>query len=105
MLQAAITKTLRTAARTSFILGVSFMAPSGVTVLYGPSSSGKTTTLRAIAGIIQPDKGRISHGEHICFDSNARINLSRQSRRVGYVFLSSHQKCLLMAVLADDHGY
>jgi molybdate transport system ATP-binding protein len=54
--------------------------------LFGQSGSGKTTTLRTIAGIVTPDSGRISIGGHIYFDSATGVNLSIQKRRVGYVF-------------------
>jgi len=54
--------------------------------LFGQSGSGKTTTLRAIAGIVTPDSGRISIAEEIYFDSATGANLSIQKRRVGYVF-------------------
>ncbi|MFN0190676.1 MAG: ABC transporter ATP-binding protein [Aestuariivirga sp.] len=40
---------------------LSFDVPAGrFFVLFGPSSVGKTTTLRAISGLVQPDQGRIS---------------------------------------------
>ena len=54
--------------------------------MFGQSGSGKTTTLRAIAGIVTPDTGRISIGEEVYFDSATGKNLSIQKRRVGYVF-------------------
>ena len=53
---------------------------------FGQSGSGKTTTLRAIAGIVTPDSGKISIGEEIYFDSARGVNLSIQKRRVGFVF-------------------
>ena len=65
---------------------MSFVTEDGITILFGPSGSGKTTTLRAIAGIITPDEGRIELGERAYFDLKARVNLSIQERRVGYVF-------------------
>ena len=69
-----------------FTLNVSFVAEGGITVLFGPSGSGKTTTLRAIAGIIKPDHGKIVVGEQTYFDSDTRVNISIQQRRIGYVF-------------------
>ena len=54
--------------------------------MFGQSGAGKTTTLRAIAGIVAPDEGRISIGDDIYFDSAEGKNLSIQKRRVGYVF-------------------
>lgn len=65
---------------------MSFVADGGITILFGPSGSGKTTTLRAIAGIIEPDHGHIEVGGRTFFDSHARVNISIQERRVGYVF-------------------
>ena len=65
---------------------MAFKAGAGITILFGQSGSGKTTTLRAIAGIVTPDHGRISIGEEIYFDSATGKNLSIQKRRVGYVF-------------------
>jgi putative ABC transport system ATP-binding protein len=57
-----------------------------VTVLFGPSGAGKTTILRAIAGILPPDSGRIELGGEIYFDSRNGIDLPIQRRRIGYVF-------------------
>jgi molybdate transport system ATP-binding protein len=59
---------------------------NGVTVLFGASGAGKTTLLDSIAGLQEPDAGRISlHGEGF-FDSEKRINLSPRRRNIGYVF-------------------
>ena len=39
---------------------ISFVVPEGrFFVLFGPSSVGKTTTLRTIAGLVQPDRGSV----------------------------------------------
>jgi molybdate transport system ATP-binding protein len=54
--------------------------------LGGASGSGKTTTLRLIAGILTPDSGVISIGGKTYFDSAQNIDLSIQRRRVGFVF-------------------
>ena len=69
-----------------FALDVKFVADGGITILFGASGSGKTTTLRAIAGIIKPDRGRIKVAGHTFFDSESGVNVSMQQRRVGYVF-------------------
>jgi len=55
-----------------------------VTVLFGPSGSGKTTLLRMIAGLEQPDEGKITVGGRILFDE--KINLKPEVRQVGLVF-------------------
>src|ERR1044071_2718321 len=69
-----------------FCLDVEFEALPGVTILFGASGSGKTTTLKAIAGILRPDAGRIAIGEKTLFDSAHAIDLPIRQRGVGYVF-------------------
>jgi molybdate transport system ATP-binding protein len=67
-------------------LDVEFEAPTGFTILFGASGSGKTTTLKAISGIVRPDSGRISIGGDVLFDSSAGIDLPIRARGVGFVF-------------------
>jgi molybdate transport system ATP-binding protein len=86
LLQLSIRKRLESDKSGSFLLDVTFVADRGITILFGKSGAGKTTTLRAIAGIVKPDEGRILIGSTVCFDSDAGIDLSIQARRVGYVF-------------------
>ena len=86
VLQLAIKKRLESDKSGSFTLDVAFSARDGITILFGQSGSGKTTTLRAIAGIVTPDTGRITVDEEVYFDSATGTNLSIQKRRVGYVF-------------------
>jgi iron(III) transport system ATP-binding protein len=57
-------------------------------VLLGPSGCGKTTTLRCLAGLETPEKGRIEFGARPVFDSDARVNLPANKRNVGMVFQS-----------------
>ena len=70
----------------SFSLDVSFCGDDGVLALLGASGCGKSVTLKCIAGIITPDSGRIELDGHILFDSEKKINLPPQKRRVGYLF-------------------
>ena len=52
--------------------GVSFTVPEGkLFTLLGASGSGKTTTLRSIAGLERPDAGRIEIGDVAVFDASA----------------------------------
>ncbi len=69
-----------------FSLDIDFSANAGITVLAGASGAGKTTTLRLIAGILTPDEGIIKLGSDVFFDSENKINLPIQKRRVGFVF-------------------
>ena len=68
-----------------FLLDVAFTARPGVTILFGASGSGKTTTLKSIAGLLRPDAGRIHIGEQALFDSERAIDLPIRRRGVGYV--------------------
>jgi molybdate transport system ATP-binding protein len=58
---------------------------AGVTVLFGPSGAGKTTTIRCIAGLEQPTEGSISFNGERWFDSHANLSLRPQKRRLGIV--------------------
>ena len=54
--------------------------------LVGPSGAGKTTVLRAIAGLRRPDRGRIALGARVWFDRGAGVDLPPERRAVGLVF-------------------
>ena len=54
--------------------------------LFGASGAGKTTILRMIAGLTDPQEGLIQIGDEVWFDSQRRINLPPQKRKVGFVF-------------------
>jgi molybdate transport system ATP-binding protein len=54
--------------------------------LVGPSGAGKTTVLRAIAGLVRPQSGRITCGGDVWFDARKDISLAPDQRRVGLVF-------------------
>lgn len=70
----------------SFSLKAEFEAPSGITVLYGRSGSGKTTIINAVAGLLNPKAGRISVEDWVLLDSEAGTNLPPHQRRLGYIF-------------------
>ncbi|WP_323778949.1 molybdenum ABC transporter ATP-binding protein [Leisingera sp.] len=67
-------------------LNVHFEAPSGVTVLFGRSGTGKTTVIQAVAGLLQPDQGRVTLGDEVLFDTGQRQWLPPHKRRMGYIF-------------------
>ncbi|MEP7199847.1 MAG: ABC transporter ATP-binding protein, partial [Chloroflexota bacterium] len=68
-----------------FTLDVRLRAKRELVVLFGRSGAGKTLTLRAVAGLFQPARGRIALGERVLFDATANVNLPPQARRIGYV--------------------
>ncbi len=68
-----------------FVLDVDFETGPGITVLYGHSGSGKSMTLRSIAGLSRPDSGRIANGEQVLFDSSSNVDVQAHHRSVGLV--------------------
>lgn len=70
----------------SFTLRSRFETDGGTMALLGASGCGKSVTLKCIAGIMTPDSGRIVLDGETLFDSERRINLTPQQRRVGYLF-------------------
>ena len=62
------------------------IAQYGLVTLFGKSGVGKTTLLRMIAGLTQPDSGLIKVGEEIWYDSAQKINIKPQLRNIGFVF-------------------
>ena len=54
--------------------------------LLGASGSGKSMTLRCIAGLETPDYGLITVNGQIWFDAKQKINLAPCQRKVGFVF-------------------
>jgi len=74
-------------ARPGFVLDVDLEIPGlGVTGLFGPSGAGKTTILRAMAGVERVDEARLKVAEETWDDTPAGLHLPPHRRRVGYVF-------------------
>ena len=67
-------------------LDVDFETSDAVLGLIGASGSGKSMTLKCIAGIEKPDSGFISLNDRVLFDSEKKINIKPQDRRIGYLF-------------------
>ncbi len=71
-----------------FQLSVKFETSDNTIGILGASGCGKSMTLKAIAGIIIPDSGRIVLNGRVLFDSERKINLPPRKRRIGYLFQS-----------------
>lgn len=69
-----------------FTLDVDLTAGSGVTALFGPSGAGKTSVIRAVAGLLRPDEGVVRLGDRTLVDTTKGVFLKPHQRRVGYVF-------------------
>jgi len=69
-----------------FTLSVRFEVDRENISIMGPSGSGKSMTLKCIAGFEKPDRGRIVLNDRVLFDSERGINLPPEKRKVGYLF-------------------
>ena len=74
------------AAGQEFLLDVSLQCTQRQVVLFGPSGAGKSLTLKAVAGLLRPDRGHVRLQGQALFDSQAGVDLPPQARRLGYVF-------------------
>ncbi|WP_323029745.1 ABC transporter ATP-binding protein [Castellaniella sp.] len=54
--------------------------------LFGPSGSGKSLTMQAIAGLLRPDQGRIEVAGQVLFDAEAGVDVPPRDRRLAYLF-------------------
>ena len=84
----------------TFNLNVHFRALAGFTILFGASGAGKTTLLDCIAGLSDPDEGRIVVGGEDLYDSEKKRNLAAWKRRIGYV----HQDLALFPHLTTEEN-
>lgn len=86
MIQASLSKQLH-GSSGDFQLNVDISIEQGQLIaLYGESGAGKTTLLRCLAGLENPDQGRLVINNQIWFDNTKQINVSPQQRYVGYMF-------------------
>jgi molybdate transport system permease protein len=70
----------------SYNLNVEFSCGADPLAVLGPSGAGKSMTLRCIAGLERPDRGRIALDGRVLFDSSKNINLPSRERRIGLLF-------------------
>jgi molybdate transport system ATP-binding protein len=71
----------------NFTLNVRFDVPTpGVVALFGRSGCGKSTVVNIIAGLLRPDSGSVVHDGVVLLDTQRRIDLEPERRRIGYVF-------------------
>ncbi|XTR37189.1 sulfate/molybdate ABC transporter ATP-binding protein [Paraclostridium tenue] len=70
----------------NYVLKVNINQNNKITGLLGESGCGKSITLKCIAGLETPDKGKIIVNNKVLYDSSKNINLKPQDRNVGFVF-------------------
>ena len=76
-----------TPARGAFRLNVDLALPQrGITALFGHSGSGKTTILRAIAGLERAPGGYVALGNEVWQDEANGVFVPVHQRALGYVF-------------------
>ncbi len=81
MLSVNVTKQLG-----DFSLQVAFESTSRITGLYGASGSGKSSLVNIIAGLLEPDHGRLVIDSEVLDDTAEHIHVPPHKRRIGYVF-------------------
>ena len=69
-----------------FHLKSEFESGSETLAILGASGCGKSMTLKCIAGIETPDKGRIVLDDLVLFDSEKKVNVPARLRKTGYLF-------------------
>jgi molybdate transport system ATP-binding protein len=73
--------------RGSFSLDACFELPTpGVVALFGRSGCGKSTLVSAIAGLLDADSGRVALDDTVLLDTQQRLYVPPERRRIGYVF-------------------
>jgi molybdate transport system ATP-binding protein len=80
-----ISKTLRSGERT-FQLDARFALAAQRVVVYGPSGAGKSQMMKALAGLMTPDRGRIELAGRVLFDAAAGVNVPARERNMAYLF-------------------
>ncbi len=69
-----------------FVLDVDFVTEAQTIGLLGGSGSGKSMTLRCIAGLLTPDEGYIIFNNRVLYDHASGVNLPPQDRKIGFLF-------------------
>ncbi len=86
MIEVFLQKKLR-AAIGEMLLDVQFNIEANQFVtIYGASGAGKTSILRMLAGLMQPEKGKITVNQTTWLDLSNTINLRPQQRNIGFLF-------------------
>lgn len=75
------------AANGNMLFDISYnIRPGSFIGIYGASGVGKTSLLRMLAGFLEPDKGSIKVQNDDWYNSDKKLNLVPQKRKIGFVF-------------------
>lgn len=85
---------------SGFHMKVEFEMDGGCLGILGASGCGKSMTLKCVAGIEKPDKGRIVLNDRVLFDSEEGINVPARDRHIGYLF---QNYALFPAMTVEDN--
>lgn len=85
---------------SGFHMKVEFEMDGGCLGILGASGCGKSMTLKCVAGIEKPDKGRIVLNDRVLFDSEEGINVPARERHIGYLF---QNYALFPAMAVEDN--
>lgn len=86
MIEISIQKKLKSASGEMLLNINSTIEKGSLVTLYGKSGAGKTTILRILAGLLNPDKGVIKVNGTTWLNTNEKVNLKPQKRKIGFVF-------------------
>lgn len=87
-----------------FVLEVAFQTRNGeMLALFGPSGTGKSLTLRCLAGLLRPLDGCIVLNGRVLFDAADRVDIPPRARKVGYV--PQHYALFPHLTAAENIGY
>lgn len=73
----------------AFRLDAAFESGGRLTAIFGRSGAGKTSLVNVIAGLLEPERGRVVVDGETLLDTEARISVPPYRRRIGYVFQES----------------
>nr|WP_279237432.1 molybdenum ABC transporter ATP-binding protein [Dyella sedimenti] len=92
--------------RGALALEIAMALPAhGITALFGPSGAGKTSCLRAIAGLDRDGVGRVAFGDTVWQDTPRRVFVPPHRRRIGYVFQEPSLFAHLSVAGNLDYGF
>ena len=86
MIQFSLRHTWPSGANLAPGLTIDFTAPPGATALFGPSGAGKSTVVATIAGLFQAHAARVIVDGIVLTDTEHRIHIPPERRRLGLVF-------------------